>query len=300
MLRNFLAALSLLLSVVSADAAARFWVGGTGTWDASDQTHWSSTTGPGNAPQTVPGAGDTVTFDANSGGGTVTVNTTINVTSITMGAFGGTLDFAANDNNVTLVTFSNSGTGTRTFNMGDGTWTITTPSATPWDQGTITNLTFASNASTLVIAPSSARTAQALVNLGASLTYNAITINDPVLASTVERAPILFTSTTNTITTFSITNTYSIKFTGNTTTTITNGFSYSGALGTALLIASTDNNSQATISVGGTVSLEWTAIQNIIKAGAGSITATNSFDLGGNSATITITSPSSGGRIIGG
>ena len=216
-----------------------------------------------------------------------------------MGAFTGVLDFSANDNNVTLVTFNNSGTGARTFNMGDGTWTMTTPSATPWDQGTITNLTFNSNASTLVIAPSSARTAQALFALGAGFTYNAITIAEFVVATTVERDPILFTSTGNTITTFTITNAYIIRFTGATTTTITNGFNYSGSLGSAILIGSTDVNNVATLSVGGVVTLSWAAIQNIVKAGAGSITATNSFDLGGNTG-ITITSPAGGARIVSG
>ena len=216
-----------------------------------------------------------------------------------MGAFTGTLDFAANDNNVTLATFSNSGTSTRTLNMGDGTWTITTPSGTPWDQGTITGLTFASNASTLVIAPSSARTAQALVILGASLTYNAITISDFAVAATVERDPVIFASTNNVITTFSITNSYYIRFAGNTTTTITNGFNYSGSLGNALTIGSSDVNNVATVSVGGAVTLSWAAIQNITKAGAGSITATNSLDQGGNTG-VTISAPGGGARIFGG
>ena len=51
--------------------ASRFWVGGTGTWDASDTTHWATASnGAGGA--SVPGSSDAVTFDASSGGGTVT------------------------------------------------------------------------------------------------------------------------------------------------------------------------------------------------------------------------------------
>ena len=76
--------------------AARFWVGGTGTWDAADTTHWSATSGGGGSAS-VPGTSDAVTFDASSGGGTVTVNTTVAVQSITFGAMVGTLDFATND-----------------------------------------------------------------------------------------------------------------------------------------------------------------------------------------------------------
>ena len=60
--------------------ASRFWVGGTGTWDASDTTHWAATSG-GAGGQSVPTASDTATFDASSGGGTVTVNTTVNISS---------------------------------------------------------------------------------------------------------------------------------------------------------------------------------------------------------------------------
>lgn len=121
--------------------AARFWVGGTGTWDASDTTHWAATSG-GAGGQSVPGSGDTVTFDASSGGGTITVGAAYspNVTSITMGAFTGT--FTVGANNLTLQTFNCSGTGTRTVNMGSGTWTITGNAGTIFTISTITNLTW--------------------------------------------------------------------------------------------------------------------------------------------------------------
>ena len=279
--------------------AARFWVNGTGEWNSTNTANWSSASGSTAAGASVPTSADTVTLDAASGGGTATVNSTIIVTSITMGAFTGTLDFSANDNNVTTQTFSNSGTGARTLNMGDGTWTITTPSATPWDQGTTTNLTFNSNASTLSIAASGTPSAQRVVSLGASLTYNALNINDPVLASSVVRRPIIFASAGNTLTTFSITNAYWIEITASTTTTITNGFSYSGSQGSPILIKSQSANSAYTLSVGGAVSLSWAAIMNCTKAGAGSIIATNSFDLGGNNG-VTITSPGGGGGVISG
>jgi len=123
--------------------ASRFWVGGTGTWDASDTTHWAATSG-GASGASVPGSGDTVTFDGSSGGGTVTVGTGYdpNVTSITMGTFTGTLDFSAFNNNVTLVSFSNTGTATRSFKQGDGTWTITGNATTVFNQADVTNLTF--------------------------------------------------------------------------------------------------------------------------------------------------------------
>lgn len=134
--------------------AARFWVtvagSGTGTWDNSLTLHWSATSG-GLGGQSAPGSGDTVTFDANScpAGETVTVNADVNITSITMGAFTGTLDFSANNNNPTMQTFSNTGTGTRVLNSGSGTWTITGNATTIFTQATSTGLTFTEGGGTI-------------------------------------------------------------------------------------------------------------------------------------------------------
>jgi hypothetical protein len=120
--------------------ASFFWVGGTGTWDNSTTTHWSSSSGGGGSAG-VPGSADTVTFDANSGGGTVTPNYDFTVISITMGAFTGILDFSANNNSPTMATFSCTGSGVRTLNMGSGTWTLTGNAATIWNMTSTTNLT---------------------------------------------------------------------------------------------------------------------------------------------------------------
>jgi len=128
--------------------ASRFWVGGTGAWDASDTTHWASSSG-GAGGQTVPGASDTVTFDGSSGGGTVTVNTNFSVVSVTMGAFTGTLDFATNNNSPTMGSFSTTGSGTRTLNMGSGIWTLTGNAATILNMDITTNFTL--NSGTCVI-----------------------------------------------------------------------------------------------------------------------------------------------------
>lgn len=56
--------------------ASVFWVGGTGTWDASSTTHWSTSSG-GATGAAVPTAADDVVFDANSGTGTVTLNASV-------------------------------------------------------------------------------------------------------------------------------------------------------------------------------------------------------------------------------
>lgn len=122
--------------------ASRFWVLGTGTWDASDTSHWASVSN-GAPGATVPGSADSVTMDAASGGGTVTVNTNIGIVSLTTGAFTGTLDFSANNNTVALTgAFSNTGTGTRTVNCGGGQWTLSNNAATVWSCGDLSNCTF--------------------------------------------------------------------------------------------------------------------------------------------------------------
>lgn len=102
--------------------ASKFWVGGTGNWDAVTTTNWAITTG-GAGGTAVPVAGDVVTFDGASGGGVVTMTTSPNVASIFMGAFTGTLD--GNGQSPVMTTqFSCNGSGTRTLKMGSGNWTI--------------------------------------------------------------------------------------------------------------------------------------------------------------------------------
>ena len=74
--------------------AARFWVtGGTGNWNST--TNWSATSG-GASGASVPGSGDTATFDANSGSGTVTLDISPDIQTLTMTGFTGTLAFGTN------------------------------------------------------------------------------------------------------------------------------------------------------------------------------------------------------------
>lgn len=126
--------------------AARFWVGGAGTWDASDTTHWAASSG-GAGGQSVPVAGDDVTIDASSGAGTITVATDFSIRSLTCGAMGMTLDFSANNNSPTLTgAITTSGTGTRTINWGSGTFTLSGSNLTIFANGTTTNQTMTGSA----------------------------------------------------------------------------------------------------------------------------------------------------------
>lgn len=92
--------------------ANRYWVGGTGTWDASSTTNWSTASG-GAGGASVPGSADVAIFDANSGGGTCTLGLTVTTGFLTMTNYTGTLDFSTYNINLagdTLGVFSG-GTG---------------------------------------------------------------------------------------------------------------------------------------------------------------------------------------------
>lgn len=184
--------------------AARFWVGGTGTWDASTTTNWSATTG-GAGGASAPTSADTATFDANSGvaggGYAVTINTgaacsdwsvvrpgaatniTINGTqamtvagSVSWGTAGitrayiGTITFTATTSqtvNFGGVALSNA----LTFNGVGGTWTLgaaltTTASNIQLTAGTLDTAGFAVSCSSL---NSSVTTNARTLTLGASV-----------------------------------------------------------------------------------------------------------------------------------
>lgn len=92
--------------------ATRFWVGGTGTWSASNTANWAATTG-GAGGASVPGAADTVTFDANSGTSfTVTVDTGYDPTVTSVAGGFATVTLNLNDQTLTAQTFNFSGAAT--------------------------------------------------------------------------------------------------------------------------------------------------------------------------------------------
>ncbi len=76
--------------------AARFWVaGGTGNWN--DTSNWSATTG-GASGASVPGSADTAALDANSGAGTVTLDISPDIQTLTCTGFTGALAFGPYNN----------------------------------------------------------------------------------------------------------------------------------------------------------------------------------------------------------
>ncbi|MGJ5817054.1 beta strand repeat-containing protein [Paludibaculum fermentans] len=74
--------------------ANRFWVGSTGTWDATAGTKWSATSG-GSGGASVPTASDDVFLDGSSGAGTVTLSASSVCRDLTCTGFTGTLSHPA-------------------------------------------------------------------------------------------------------------------------------------------------------------------------------------------------------------
>ena len=144
--------------------AARFWVGGTGTWDSTTTANWSATSG-GASGASVPGAADDVTIDTASI--TVTTNYNVSVISVTINAsaatlsLGGTLTcsgaitltqgtFTTNNFNVTATSLSSDNTNTRTINLGSSTVTLS-GSGSVVQFTTTTGMTFNAGTSTIVL-----------------------------------------------------------------------------------------------------------------------------------------------------
>ena len=242
--------------------ANRYWVGGTGTWDAATTTNWSATSG-GAGGATVPSTTDTVIFDSASnvaGSGasyTCTRITTSTVQGIQMAnPSAGTVTFAGSSaigiSTVGLTitgTVNWTNTGTLTFSgavsavCNTGTTTITNPvvvngstvtlngnfstsSSFTLTNGTIALSTFTLTASTANISGTSNRT----FNFGTgvlNLTGNNSTI---------------FTATTQTGLTVSGTPTINCSYSGATgTRTITPGaiattFNFNITAGTDIVI----------------------------------------------------------------
>lgn len=75
--------------------ASRYWVGGTGTWNALNVLNWSTTSG-GVGGASVPGAADIALIDANSGTGTVTLAYSPVIQAFRTAGYAGTFDFGTN------------------------------------------------------------------------------------------------------------------------------------------------------------------------------------------------------------
>lgn len=316
--------------------ANRFWIGGSGNWDASTTTHWSSTTG-GAGGASVPTSADNVFVDANSGTSpTITVTATascldldftgaitptfaVNSTLIIYGflkfissmsltqsgiiafessssgktvttagiAFHASLSFEGaggwilqddilststiahsngsldtNNKNITCTTFNITGTNVRTLTLGSSILNL----AASWTATLTTNLTFNVGTSTITMNSGVANFT------GGGLAYNNVNIINTAITTITDA---------NTFNTISIDTNSTLKIKSGTTQTITNLVSNGTGSGRATLKSSIGASS-ATISTASTINQSFLIVQDITKAGAGSITFNLSQDVSGN------------------
>lgn len=106
--------------------ADRFWVGGTGTWDAADTTHWSASSG-GAGGASVPTSSDDVYFNqaSNATGYTVTTGAAVPCRNLTVvGPASGNVTFANSSFGINIYgSFSLAATGI-TWSLSSGTLTF--------------------------------------------------------------------------------------------------------------------------------------------------------------------------------
>lgn len=137
--------------------ANRYWVGGSGTWDASSTANWSATSG-GSAGASAPTSSDAVIIDSASGSGTITTASGSVCAALTLDSATLGLTFGANHtcSSLFLLTqgsvnlqsyvlsctvFSSSTTNTRSITFGTGKIQLTGNAATLITLTTGTGLT---------------------------------------------------------------------------------------------------------------------------------------------------------------
>jgi hypothetical protein len=251
--------------------AARFWVGGTATWDSTTTTYWSATSG-GAGGASVPTSADDVTIDSLSGTPTVTTNYNVSVNTITINAAGATLalggtltstgaitlsigTFTTNNYAVTASQLASSTSSSRTINLGSSTITFTSIGVTIIS---ITNLTFNAGTSNIVMNT----TAMSLGTVG--LTY----YNVSFTSTTVTSHSISGNNTFNnlTVTAPSSVGVTQLLFSGN--QTINGVLSTTGTAGNQRVwFQSATYGLQYTLTVNGSTSLTDADFRDIIVQG---------------------------------
>lgn len=291
-----------LLFAPHAEAATCFAVGTNlnPTWSTSNLVMWASSSGGTASTCAATGgvpkqAADTAIFDGSSGGGTVTVDTTINgvtLTQITTSAFTGTINFSTNNPSITLSTaWTDAGTGVHTISLGSGTFTFT-GIGTFWNFTASANTTLNAGTSTIFSEPANPLNSRTFAMGG--FTYATVRLgNNNGISNGNLQVSI---SGTGTIGTLLLDPPLQLAFSA--AVTITSAVNWNGTSASNIItILNTATQHTVTLTNGGTMS--WAVFCNTIFTG--SPTATNSFNLGGVSG-ITITGPSGGGggHIIGG
>lgn len=326
MMKRYLLSLALLALLSlggTAHAATCYWVGGSGNYDNSNTASWSGSSGGSGGTCAATGgipknAADTAVFDGSSGGGTVTVcgasaancpssPGNLAITQITFGAFAsGTLDFATNNPNVALTGgLSGTGTATRTFNMGTGTWTLGWGGV--WNFITTTGLAPSVSGASIVLGGIGTPQTATQFFSGGLITWGPITFSANTLTSYYQFEP--GGGSNGTYASWTINAPANIQLRAALTQTVTGAITVSGSSASAPVLFTSDSSSAtvATVHLTTASTCDWCAFRGIV-GNTSAWTATNSFNFGtnasGTTGTLTISGPSGGGggggHIIGG
>jgi len=206
--------------------------------------------------------------------------------------------FDANNHNITGGAFLSNNSNTRTITLGSGTHTLNAASGNVWDTTTTTGLTMTPNTASLVVS-STATAVRNFVTGGLNFQGSSLS-----LVNSGATPAVIAISGAGIIASLTMTAPLSVTFASATTFTITNAFTLAGTAYNNILDIATNatGGASAMISVAsGTPTIAWAAIKGITFTGGATFSATNSFDLKGNSG-ITISGPAGGGggKIIGG
>lgn len=263
-----------------------------GHWTATNTANWasSSTATCGSGGQTVPGAADAVTIDANSLASTIIVDAAFTISTLTWGAFPGTLDFSVSNPTVQASSFGGAGTAVRTINCGTATFNMPGSASVtqPWDYSTATNLTSNCGSATFNFTGTSTNTRT--FSTGAKI-FGTINVTSAV-APTVPFTIALGGGAT--FTSLNVSGPGYLVMTAGQTLTLTN-LSIANATTVNPVLISNGSNSRSTLTVSGTTTINNAALFGLNFTNAA--TATNSWDMGNNN-NVTITPPAKGSGLV--
>lgn len=292
--------------------------GGTvagGRWTTTNTTNWSNTGGgsPGTCGATggVPKqAADTANFDSHSSGGITLVDSSMNGTTLTginAGALVGTLDFSLGNPSMTLTATVSamvlSGTSTRSFNLGSGTFTFT-PSGTvigpPFSLATTTGLTsFNGGNATLTFNQGSSGFSGQQVSLGAQ-TYGTINVGSHTGGGSWQTLDAGWSATNFNV---SAPNQV-IIFSSSTAVTITNALNWSGSPASPIWLQANNSGNGVQAKLATPSSTITGVVSTYMNFSTGTNVCNNCLDgVRGQNSGITINPPGPGGNqspLIGG
>lgn len=270
-----------------------------GNYTGTNTANWASTTGSTTVGLSVPGVADVVTLDAGScaAASSIVIGVDISVQTFVWGAYNCTVDNSTN-HNLTVSSasgFSGSGTGTRTWIGGSGTYTVTAATTgTPWAMNVVTNLSNPTTAFSSATIAFTGNSTGVLTFQGGGLTYGTITF-----AGMSNKGGISIGGA-NTISSLTVTGPNTVVWPAVTNTITT--LAFNGTIANPIGILDVSNTlTTAVISVAsGTPTLAGVAVRGMTFQGGATWSATNCYDLGLNTGLTCAAPTSGGGKIIGG